>query len=125
MNGEMTGDPNEELWERHATWWQREFASGTDREYQEQILPLVARHRVGARRVLDVGCGEGQVARHLARVGIEVVGLDPTPTQLCAARARGGGPVYARARSDALPCRSAAFDAVLLCLAIEHVDEFE
>ena len=27
--------------------------------------------------------------------------------------------------ADALPCRSAAFDAVLLCLALEHVDEFE
>src|SRR5260370_30306252 len=121
MNGEMTGDPNEELWERHATWWQREFASGTDREYQEQILPLVARHLRGARRVLDVGCGEGQVARHIAKLGVEVVGVDPTPSQISAARDRAGGPCYARARGEALPCRNAGFDAVVLCLALEHV----
>ena len=35
------------------------------------------------------------------------------------------GPRYARARAEALPCRSGAFDAVVLCLALEHVDAFE
>ena len=34
-------------------------------------------------------------------------------------------PSIARARAEALPCRSGAFDAVLLCLALEHVDAFE
>ncbi len=29
------------------------------------------------------------------------------------------------ARAEGLPCRSAAFDAVVLCLALEHVDAFE
>ena len=60
---------NEALWERHAGWWQREFSAGADPEYEEQILPLVARHLRGARRVLDVGCGEGQVARRIAGLG--------------------------------------------------------
>ena len=116
---------NEALWEQHAEWWQREFTGGADAEYEEQILPLVARHVRGARRVLDIGCGEGQVARRIAGLGAQVVGLDPTPSQIAVARDRAGGPVYARARAEALPCRSAAFDAVVLCLAIEHVDEFE
>jgi ubiquinone/menaquinone biosynthesis C-methylase UbiE len=116
---------NEVLWERHARWWQREFASGSDPEYDEQILPLVARQLLGARRVLDIGCGEGQVARRIATPGTEVVGLDPTLSQLREARARGGGPRYAIARAEALPCRSGAFDSVLVCLALEHVDAFE
>jgi SAM-dependent methyltransferase len=116
---------NEALWERHAGWWQREFTAGVDPEYEELILPLVARHLRGARRVLDVGCGEGQVARRIARPGVGVVGLDPTPSQINAARDRAGGPGYARARAEALPCRSAAFDAVVVCLALEHVDGFE
>jgi SAM-dependent methyltransferase len=116
---------NEALWERHAGWWQREFTDGVDPEYEELILPLVARHLRGARRVLDVGCGEGQVARRIARSGVGVVGLDPTPSQIKAARDRAGGPGYARARAEALPCRSAAFDAVVVCLALEHVDAFE
>jgi SAM-dependent methyltransferase len=121
----MDSTDNETLWEQHASWWQREYAAGADPEYEEQILPLVARHLGGSRRVLDVGCGEGQVARHLARLGVDVVGLDPTPSQIRTARERGGGPQYARARADALPCRTASFDSVLVCLALEHVDAFE
>ena len=75
--------------------------------------------------MLDIGCGEGQVARRIAGLGMEVVGLDPTPSQINVARDRAGGPCYARARGEALPCRSAAFDAVVLCLALEHVDDYE
>jgi SAM-dependent methyltransferase len=116
---------NDALWEQHASWWQREFASGSDPEYEELLLPLVARHLLGARRVLDIGCGEGQVARRIAGLGAEVVGLDPAPSQLREARARGNGPHYVRARAEALPCRNGAFDAVLLCLALEHVDAFD
>jgi SAM-dependent methyltransferase len=116
---------NEALWERNASWWQRTFAAGDDPEYEEQILPLVARHLGSARRVLDIGCGEGQVARRVAALGAEVVGVDPTASQVREARVRGRGPTYARGRAEALPCRSGAFDAVVLCLALEHVDAFE
>jgi SAM-dependent methyltransferase len=116
---------NEAQWEQHARWWQREHSAGADSEYEDQILPLVARHVRGARRVLDIGCGEGQVARHIATVGAAVVGVDPTPGQVIMARERGGGPRYVRARAEALPCASRAFDTVVLCLALEHVDAFE
>ena len=116
---------NEEQWQQHARWWQREYSAGADLEYEQQILPLVARQVQGARRVLDVGCGEGQVARRIAALGAEVVGLDPTAAQVEMARARGGGPRYLRARAEALPCATASFDTVVVCLALEHVDAFE
>ncbi len=116
---------NEALWEQHAGWWQREFSDGADAEYEELILPLVARHLRGSQHVLDIGCGEGQVARRIVGPGVDVVGLDPTSSQINLARDRAGGPRYARARAEALPCRDAAFDAVVLCLALEHVDAFE
>ena len=116
---------NEGQWDRHARWWQREYTAGADPEYEDQILPMVARHLEGARRVLDVGCGEGQVSRRLADGGAQVIGLDPTATQVEVARERGGGPVYLRARAEALPMRDGTFDAVLVCLALEHVEAFE
>jgi len=115
----------EELWERNAAWWQRSFTEGADPEYEEQILPLVDEHVRGARRVLDVGCGEGQVARRIARLGAAVVGVDPSPSQIREARARAGGPSYVRARAEQLPCGDRSFDTVVVCLALEHVDPFE
>ena len=113
-----------DLWEAGAGWWQESCTAGADVEYEEQILPLVARHLHGARRVLDVGCGEGQVARRVAADGAWVVGVDPAAAQVRVADARGGGPRYGRAAADALPFGDGAFDAVVICLALEHVDDF-
>ncbi len=115
-------------WETHAGWWQREFTAGADPEYEEQILPLVDRHLAdGAGAVVvDVGCGEGQVARRAAELGAaSVIGLDPTDAQLMVARERGGGPNYVRGSASALPCADGAADTVVVCLVLEHVDPFE
>ena len=115
----------EDLWEQHSAWWQEGFTSGVDPEYEEQVLPLAERYLRGARRVLDVGCGEGQVSRRIAGLGADVVGLDPTPSQIRVAHERGSAARFVRARAEQLPCPNAAFDAVVLCLALEHVDSFE
>ncbi len=120
----------EELWERHAGWWQREFTAGADPEYEEQILPLAAQWLAGRNAVLDVGCGEGQVARLAARQGsrqgsVRVVGVDPTWGQVVEASARGGGPAYARAGAAALPFADSTFDAVVACLVFEHIREVD
>jgi len=108
-----------ELWEEHAGWWQDGFTGGADPEYEEQIVPLAREHLAGARRVLDVGCGEGQIARELPRA--DVVGVDPTWAQLEVARTRGGGPAYVRGVADALPIATASCDAVVACLVFEHI----
>ncbi|MDQ3756589.1 MAG: class I SAM-dependent methyltransferase [Actinomycetota bacterium] len=129
----MTGEPGTgtgtgigaDLWETHADWWQAGFTDGADPEYEEQILPLAATHLQGARRVLDVGTGEGQVARLAASQGSVTIGVDPTWAQLQAATRRRGGPSYARAEAAALPFRSGSFDAVVACLVFEHIDAVE
>ena len=116
----------EDLWEAHAGWWIEGFTEGADAEYEEQILPLAAEHLAGARRVLDVGCGDGQVARLARTVGAEiVVGVDPTWNQIQVAAERGGGPAYARAGAAALPFASASFDAVVACLVFEHIRDVD
>jgi SAM-dependent methyltransferase len=112
-----------DAWEAHARWWQDGFTDGADPEYEEQMLPLAAEDLAGARRVLDIGCGEGQIARLAARGGAAtVVGVDPTWAQVVEARDRAGGPVYARAEAARLPFADAAFDAVVACLVFEHIE---
>jgi SAM-dependent methyltransferase len=113
-----------DLWEQSAPWWQATFTGGADPEYVEQILPLVSRHLPRSGRVLDVGTGEGQIARLAAGAG-EAVGVDPTWSQLQEARRRGGGPAYARGAAATLPFAPRAFDAVIACLVLEHLDELE
>ncbi|MGI8937840.1 MAG: class I SAM-dependent methyltransferase [Iamia sp.] len=110
------------LWEEQAGWWQEGFTEGADEEYVEQIMPLAARWLAGADRVLDVGTGEGQVARQTLAGGARtVVGIDPTRAQVVEAAVRGGGPSYALAGAAALPFAPASFDAVVACLVFEHV----
>jgi SAM-dependent methyltransferase len=113
------------LWETHADWWIREFTEGADPEYVEQILPLAAAELSGFARVLDVGCGEGQISRLLAAQGSDVVGVDPTRNQLVAAAVRGGGPHYVRAGAAGLPFATDSFDAVVACLVFEHIDDVD
>jgi SAM-dependent methyltransferase len=126
-----TPSENAELWEAHADWWQREFTDGADPEYTDQILPIVIEWTTGRTRVLEVGTGEGQVARAVSATGRTtgrtpfVVGVDPTVNQITEAVRRGGGPAYARTGAEALPFPDATFDAVVCCLVFEHIDDVD
>ena len=81
-------DDSFEAWERHADWWQKEFTGGVDAEYEEQTLPLAVDLLAGCRRVVDIGCGEGQVARRLVACVGEVVGAEPAGAQIGEAACR-------------------------------------
>ena len=124
--------PAEDPWERHAEWWRDTFTNGADLEYELQILPLASSHLEGARRVLDLGSGEGHLTRRVARSSQSaeiVVGLEPSSAQLANAvaeeftAARAGGPRYVRAIGERLPFRDESFDAVVCCLVIEHASD--
>lgn len=110
-------------WDDHAGWWQAEFTDGADPEYEEQILPLIAAHLNGARRVLDIGCGEGQIARLCVSSGASVLGVDPSLVQAREARRRGGGPAYALGGAEGLPVASESVDLAIACLVFEHIPD--
>lgn len=61
-------------------------------------------------RVLDLGCGDGQLTAKLAAQGAVITGVDASPDMAAAARARGIDAVEARA--EQLPFPGTTFDAV-------------
>jgi SAM-dependent methyltransferase len=86
---------------------------------------MAASQLAGAADVLDIGGGEGQVARVASGAGAtRVVAVDPVWDQLTVGRARRGGPSYARAEAGSLPFPTGAFDAVVACLVFEHIDDY-
>ena len=61
-------------------------------------------------RILDLGCGDGQLTQRIAATGASVVGIDASPEMVAAARARG---VKAdRGPAEMLPYPNHTFDAV-------------
>jgi SAM-dependent methyltransferase len=65
------------------------------------------------RATLEVGCGEGRVARELTELGHTVTATDVAPSLLEAAREVGSARSYVLADAAALPFRTDAFDRVV------------
>jgi SAM-dependent methyltransferase len=74
----------------------------------------------GTKRVLDVGCGAGNMFHHLARYG-QVMGVDSNPRPLAVARERGYD--VHEGKAEALPFDDEAFDLVSLLDTLEHCDD--
>ncbi len=73
-------------------------------------------------RVLDLGCGEGALTARLAEMGTDVVGVDASPDQIAAARARG---LDARVMDGQALTFEAEFDAVLSNAALHWMRDAE
>jgi SAM-dependent methyltransferase len=75
-------------------------------------------------RVLDVGCGKGELARDLAdRTGAHVVGVDVSARYLAFARERSAHPNVEYVEADVLTWRpEERFDVVVLSNLLEHVE---
>jgi ubiquinone/menaquinone biosynthesis C-methylase UbiE len=84
-------------------------------------LEPVIRPRLRGRRVLDVGCGGGQIAQRIMREGSTVVGIDPSRSQMRRFRRQTGGAAGAAvATAGALPFSGAAFDSLYSSCAWKH-----
>jgi SAM-dependent methyltransferase len=72
---------------------------------------------------LEVGCGEGRVARDLAGRGHRVTALDASPTLLRAAAQADPAGRYVEGSAEALPFDEGAFDLVVAYNSLMDVDD--
>ena len=63
-------------------------------------------------RVLDVGCGQGELTTALATAGYDVLGVDPVAPH---------GELFRRVRLEELDPADGPFDAVVSSLALHHI----
>ncbi|MFN8221316.1 MAG: class I SAM-dependent methyltransferase [Fimbriimonadales bacterium] len=85
------------------------------------VLDLVG---TGAKRVLDVGCGEGRFCRMLRSRGVQAVGIEPIPALVETAQSRGPEIPIVRGSGELLPFRSDAFDVVVAYLTLIDIPDF-
>jgi 2-polyprenyl-6-hydroxyphenyl methylase/3-demethylubiquinone-9 3-methyltransferase len=75
--------------------------------------------------ILDIGCGGGILSEPLARLGAAMVGIDPSKTNIAAARehaALGDLPIdYRCTTAEELAEQGETFDVVLAMEVVEHV----
>lgn len=117
-------------WKSSAEAWIADMGEAGD--FPRRVVldpPMVARVSAaigaGARRALDVGCGEGRFCRMMSHEGLAVTGIDPTRALLDAARIRDPQGTYVEARAEAMPFDDEAFDLVVSYLSLIDIAEFE
>lgn len=87
---------------------------------------IIAQAELGdARRILEIGCGTGNLVIHAKRAHprLDVVGCDPDPRALDRARRKTNEIRFERAYAQRLPYADGEFDRVLSSMMLHHVGE--
>jgi len=116
--------------EAYARWRASETGAITERLERALIIELVG--DPGGRKVLDVGCGDGELACELARRGAIVTGIDASAAMIEAARDRAKGQdtdtAFEVAEAARLPFAAEQFDIVvavtILCFVADATPVF-
>lgn len=103
----------------------RSRESWPDFRMEAELIARLA-YRTSGTRVLDVGCGSGELLRRLAIRSRLAVGIDLSVDGLQMARSRTGAVglnslKLLNARAESLPFKDATFDAVVAQHLLEHI----
>lgn len=111
-------------------WWNSGKEGGLARRLEGIYRAAVLRDHVAflrravgppPARILDVGCGSGDLLAAMRRLGYSVVGMDASVPALAAAEHQGVAAVLGDYHSSPLP--PASFDAVCMYHFLEHVPD--
>ncbi|HEX9415234.1 MAG TPA: class I SAM-dependent methyltransferase [Gaiellaceae bacterium] len=112
-----------EDWEREAeNWiaWARTPGHDAYWDYAPSFFELVP---APGRATLEVGCGEGRVARDLASRGHRVTAVDASPTLLAAAQEADPEGEYVLADAAELPFERESFDLAVAYNSLMDIDD--
>ena len=76
---------------------------------------------LAGRRLLDIGCGAGALARSLSGQGAHVAGVDPNSEALALAREAAPEATFYRSGAEALPFADDSFDGAIFLNSLHHV----
>lgn len=118
----------DEMWRRYA---HLDRVSPAAFHRRRMITKLARRYAPGARRALDVGCGQGELLRELERAlpGATVDGADLSEQSLRDTRAENPAAelfvvdLSAAALETTLAARLGAYDLVVCSEVVEHIDD--
>lgn len=88
----QNGTSPADAWEAHAAWYDERHGQAGDIHHQQIIIPAVLRHlRLQAEMsLLDCCCGQGVLGRALVAQGIQVCGVDGSPSLIQKAQSYAG-----------------------------------
>jgi SAM-dependent methyltransferase len=111
--------------EKAATWSEKYAPDGRLAGRLTQLADAASYHVRPRGRILDLGCGTGDLARHLSGVGFQVTGCDVSASMLTRAAATdsAGAVEWVRLNPDwqVLPFADGAFDSVVASSVLEYV----
>jgi ubiquinone/menaquinone biosynthesis C-methylase UbiE len=117
-------------WEQMAEHWDAHEGDAGSNWHRALLHPALLRvlGPLGGQRMLDVGCGNGSLARELARRGAHVTGVDASAPVIVRARRREAqeplGIVYHVADAERMePIRNGCFDLAVSCMALQDIPE--
>jgi SAM-dependent methyltransferase len=110
-SGQPGANPLQRLLGRFRSW-------SATRSYRRQPYALEG---VPPGRVLDVGCGSGDLLEHFAKRGWEMYGIDPSASAVAAAAKRGASVHHGTLRDQ--PWQPGSFGLITFQHTLEHVDE--
>jgi ubiquinone/menaquinone biosynthesis C-methylase UbiE len=126
----MAGRRTISEWEELADWWDSKQGESGDLWHRALVDPSLLEVVGNCRNkdILDLGCGNGYLARRLARAGARVTAVDSSARMIKNAKAHDqGGPRIRYICSDAasLKLADARFDIVYANMSLDDIENAE